>query len=173
MPELRQLRVFAAVARERNFTRAAEQLHLAQQAVSKSVAQLERELGVELLERTSREVRPTPAGEALLADAEGVLAAADAAFARARDLGRGLAGTLAVGVTAAVGPGILEPALAALRRDAPGLSIAVREIRPREAVPMLADRRLGVVLARSMRPEPGIEVVDLPPTPAALVVPEG
>jgi DNA-binding transcriptional LysR family regulator len=173
MPELRHLRVFAAVARERNFTRAAEQLHLAQQAVSKSVAQLERELGVELLERTSREVRPTAAGEALLADAEGVLAAADAAFARARDLGRGLAGSLAIGVTSAVGPGILDAALAALRQDAPGLSIAVREIRPAEIVPALAERRLGVALARSTRPAPGIAVVALPPTPAALVVPEG
>jgi DNA-binding transcriptional LysR family regulator len=173
VPELRHLRVFLAVARERNFTRAAEHLHLAQQAVSKSIAQLERELGVELFERTSRDVRPTAAGEALLADAEGVLAAADAAFSRAREHGRGLAGALTVGMTAAVGPGIVDGALAALRRDAPSLSIAMREIRPREVVPMLADRRLDVVLARSTRSEPGIEVVELPPTPAALVVPEG
>lgn len=62
MPELRQPRTFVAVAEERNFTRAAERLHLAQQAVSKSVRQLERELGVELLERTTREVRLTPPG---------------------------------------------------------------------------------------------------------------
>jgi DNA-binding transcriptional LysR family regulator len=173
VPELRHLRVFVAVARERNFTRAAEQLHLAQQAVSKSIAQLERELGVELLERTSREVRPTAAGEALLADAGDVLAAADAAFARARDHGRGLAGTLKLGMTAAVGPGIVDGALAALRREAPSLSIAMREIRPGEVVRMLADRRLDVVLARSTAPEPGIEVIELPPTPAALVVPAG
>src|SRR5918999_3548429 len=90
MPELRHLRVFAAVARERNFTRAAERLHMAQQAVSKSVAQLERELGVELFERTSRAVHLTSAGEALLADAPRVLSAADAAFERARGHGRGL-----------------------------------------------------------------------------------
>jgi DNA-binding transcriptional LysR family regulator len=67
MPELRQLRAFVAVAQELNFTRAAERLHLGQQAVSKSVRQLERELGVTLLERTTREVRLTPAGAALLA----------------------------------------------------------------------------------------------------------
>jgi DNA-binding transcriptional LysR family regulator len=172
VPELRHLRVFVAVARERNFTRAAEQLHLAQQAVSKSIAQLERELGVELLERTSRDVRPTPAGEALLVDADAVLAAADGAFARARDLGRGLAGTLAIGMTAAVGSGVLESALAALRRDAPSLSIAMREVRPREVAPLLADRGVDVVLARSTQPQPGIEVTELPPTPAALAVPE-
>jgi DNA-binding transcriptional LysR family regulator len=172
VPELRHLRVFVAVARERNFTRAAEQLHLAQQAVSKSVAQLERELGVELLERTSRDVRPTAAGEALLADSEAVLAAADSAFARARDLGRGLAGTLTIGMTAAVGPGVLEGALGALRGDAPSLSIAMREVRPREVAPLLADRSVDVVLARSTQPQPGLEVIELPPTPAALAVPE-
>jgi DNA-binding transcriptional LysR family regulator len=141
--------------------------------LSKSVAQLERELGVELLERTSREVRLTSAGEALLADAAGVLAAADAAFARARDHGRGVAGSLSVGLTAAVGPGVLDGALTALRRAAPALSIALREIRPREIVPMLADRRLDLVLARSTPREPGIDVIELPPTPAALVVPLG
>ncbi len=173
MPELRHLRVFLAVARERNFTRAAEHLHLAQQAVSKSVAQLARVLGVQLLERTSRDVRPTAAGEALLADAETVLVAADAAFARARDLGRGLAGTLTIGMSVAVGPGVLDGALAALRRDAPALSIALRDVRPREVAPLLADRSVDVVLARSTQPQPGIEVIELPPTPAALAVPEG
>jgi DNA-binding transcriptional LysR family regulator len=118
-------------------------------------------------------VRPTAAGEALLEDAETVLAAADAAFARARDLGRGLAGTLTIGISAAVGPGVLEGALAALRRDAPALSISMREVRPREVAPLLADRSVDVVLARSTRPQPGIEVIELPPTPAALAVPEG
>jgi len=170
MPDLRHLRVFLAVAEERNFTRAAERLHLAQQAVSKSVAQLERELGVE---RTSREVRLTSAGETLLADAAAVLAAADAAFARSRDHGRGLAGSLSVGLTAAVGPGVLDGALAALRREAPALSIALHEIRPREIVPMLGDRRLQLVFARSTPRAPGIDVIELPPTPAALVVPAG
>ena len=62
MPELGQLRAFVAVAEELNFTRAAPRLFLGQQAVSKSIGQLERELGVMLLERTTREVRLTPAG---------------------------------------------------------------------------------------------------------------
>ena len=74
MPDLRELRTFVAVAEERNFTRAAERLHLAQQAVSKSVGRLERELGVELLERTTREVRLTAAGAALLESGREALA---------------------------------------------------------------------------------------------------
>src|SRR5512145_2714275 len=101
MPDLRQLRTFVAVAEELNFTRAAERLHLAQQAVSKSVRQLEGQLGVELLERTTREVHLTEAGAALLESGREALAAADAAFSRARDVGLGLSGTVRVGLTPA------------------------------------------------------------------------
>jgi DNA-binding transcriptional LysR family regulator len=171
VPELRHLRAFVAVAQELNFTRAAERLHMAQQAVSKSVAQLERELGVELLERTSREVRLTEAGVALLADARSVVTAADAAFARARQHGRGLAGTLAVGATPAVGPAVVRDLTRELRDEAPALSIAVREVRPGEVTGVLGDRRADVVLARTARRAADIVVTELPATPAALLVP--
>src|SRR5688572_6536701 len=110
MPELRHLRLFLAVAEERNFTRAAERLHMAQQAVSKAVAQLERELGVELLERTTREVRPTAAGAALLAAGPDALAAVERAFATAVEVGKGLSGTVRLGVTPALGPVALDAA---------------------------------------------------------------
>src|ERR1700742_4948388 len=106
---------------------------MAQQAVSKSVAQLERELGVELVERTSREVRLTEAGGRLRADAREVVSAADAAFTPARDHGRGLAGSLKGGATPAVGPRVLRELARALHHAAPELSIALREIRPGES----------------------------------------
>jgi DNA-binding transcriptional LysR family regulator len=72
--ELRQLRYFVAVAHKRHFTQAAEELSLAQPALSQQIQQLERELGVVLFERTSRRVRLTSAGEALLVRAERILA---------------------------------------------------------------------------------------------------
>ena len=64
--ELRQLRAVEAVARHRHFTRAAEELHVAQSALSHQVRRLERELGTPLFERTSRRVVLTPAGERLM-----------------------------------------------------------------------------------------------------------
>src|SRR4051794_40094550 len=77
--ELRQLRYVEAVARHRHFTRAAEELHVAQSALSHQVRRLEAELGVELFERTSRRVVATEAGEAVAARARRILAEVDGA----------------------------------------------------------------------------------------------
>jgi DNA-binding transcriptional LysR family regulator len=92
--DLRQLRSFLAVAEERNITRAATRLHLAQQAVSVHVQQLERALGVTLFVRTSRGVLLTAAGEALVAGGMPVLADLDALMERVRAVARGQAGRL-------------------------------------------------------------------------------
>lgn len=92
--ELRHLRTFKAVAERRSFTRAAEHLQIAQQAVSQQIKSLERALGVTLLRRTSRRVELTPEGEVLLADARRVLAAVDRAARRVEAAARGEAGTL-------------------------------------------------------------------------------
>jgi DNA-binding transcriptional LysR family regulator len=173
VPDLRQLRVFVAVAQERNFTRAAERLHLAQQAVSKSVAQLERELGVELLERTSREVRLTAAGAALLEAGPEALASADRAFARAREVGRGLEGTVRVGASPAVGSAVLDEVARVLRDGAPDLSVSVLEVRPAEIPRLLRDRELDLVLTRTDRGAPEVQSASLRPTPATLAVPAG
>ena len=173
MPHLRQLRAFVAVAEALNFTRAAERIHMAQQAVSKSVAQLEGELGVALLERTTREVALTPAGAALLASGRNVLAAADAAFEGARTIGRGLAGTVRVGVTPAVGSTVRSEAVRVLRDGAPKVSVAFHELRPRELAQALRDRAVDLVLARTAPAAPEVDNAALRPTPAALVLPCG
>jgi LysR family transcriptional regulator, benzoate and cis,cis-muconate-responsive activator of ben and cat genes len=87
--ELRQLRYFATVARELNFTRAAARLHVAQPALSRQVKQLEAELGVALLTRNNRQVRLTPHGESFLAEAEQILQQSDGAMQRVRANGSG------------------------------------------------------------------------------------
>src|SRR5262245_57061991 len=92
--ELRHLRTFEAVAKRRSFTRAAEDLHVAQQAASQQIRALERPLGVTLLRRTSRRVELTAEGTVLLGDARRVLAAVDRAARRVQAAARGEAGTL-------------------------------------------------------------------------------
>lgn len=173
VPELRQLRTFVVLAEELSFTRAAERLFVGQQAVSKTVAQLERELGVQLVERTTREVRLTPAGSALLERGRSALAAADGAFEAAREIGRGLQGTIRVGVSPAVGPRDAQEAVAALRDGAPEVSVALLEVRPRDMRRMLRDRELDVVLARTSGSDPDVDSAPLRPTPTTLWVPAG
>ena len=100
--EIRQLETFLAVARELNFTRAAEELHTAQSAVSATVQGLERDLGAELFDRAPRRVTLTPAGAALLPRARDVLDAARAARdAVAASAGR-VTGSLTIGFMASV-----------------------------------------------------------------------
>src|SRR5690349_24404349 len=80
MAEIRQLRYFAAVAEHGSVSRAAVELHLSQSALSEALRKLEVELGAELLHRTSRGVRPTAAGEALLPEARRAVAAFETAL---------------------------------------------------------------------------------------------
>lgn len=171
MPELRHLRAFTAVAEELSFTRAADRLHLAQQAVSKAVQQLEAELGVQLLERTTREVRVTAAGTSLLESGQRVLAAADDAFTRAQTVGQGLAGTVYVGVSPSIALPERHEVARILRDGAPELSVSFHEIRPSEIAAALRDRTLDFVLSRTFRGVADVEQAELRPTPVELVAP--
>lgn len=92
--DLRHLRSFLAVAREGNITRAAQSLHLAQQAVSGHVQQLERAVGATLLVRTSRGVTPTAAGHELAGGGKGLLDDLEALTLRVRQVAGGRAGRL-------------------------------------------------------------------------------
>src|SRR5918992_4090473 len=77
MVELRHLRYFVAVAEELNFSRAAQRMHMAQPPLSAAIRQLERDIGVELFVRTTREVKLTDAGRAFLEGARRTLADAE------------------------------------------------------------------------------------------------
>ncbi|MCB0863117.1 MAG: LysR family transcriptional regulator [Solirubrobacterales bacterium] len=174
MPDLRQLRVFVVVAETLNFTRAAEKLSLGQQAVSKTISQLEAGLGVELFERTTREVRLTRAGQSLFEDAPRLLEMADAAFARAAAVGIGVGGTIQLGHSPAVSEAEVTAAIEALRSTAdPDLLISVHQTRPGEIEDRLVSSELDLVLARSSPSSSRLDSSALTPTPAAILVAEG
>src|SRR5918999_569436 len=105
MAEIRRLRYFVAVAERLSFSRAALDLHISQPALSEAVRKVEVELGVELLERSSRGVALTGAGETLLHEAREVLARLDDAVLRTREAARGRAGRPCAGGP----PGALDP----------------------------------------------------------------
>jgi DNA-binding transcriptional LysR family regulator len=172
MADLRELRVFVAVAENLSFTRAAEGLHFTQQTVSKTIRDLEAELGVELLERTSREVRLTAAGEALLEPARETLRQAEAAFEAVRAVAGGRAGTVTVGFSPAVGPAARAAVVEALRADSER-SVSARDLRPGELRDALRDRVVDVAVAVvSGTTGPGIDRTDLRPGQMQVHVPD-
>src|SRR3954451_5031822 len=125
--ELRQLRYVEAVARHRHFTRAAEELHVAQSALSHQVRRLEAELGTELFARTSRTVVPTEAGEAVAARARRVLAEVDGVREEVDDL-RGLVkGRVAIGALLPAGEIDVPALLAQFSHAYPGVDVAIQE----------------------------------------------
>jgi DNA-binding transcriptional LysR family regulator len=123
--ESRPLRYFVAVAEELNFTRAAQRLGIASPALSRAITGLERHLGVRLLERSTRRVTLTEAGQGLLADARVALDALDAAAQRARRAAGVEGGKLLLAVKADVEAGLLEDVLAAYRAEHAGVPIEV------------------------------------------------
>lgn len=100
-PELRLIRYFVAVAEEGNVTRAAERLHMAQPPLSMAIRQLEQQLGVALLDRSSRQVRLTAAGEQLLEQGRQLLAHADTVVGDVQAVERSPTGLLRAGLTPA------------------------------------------------------------------------
>ncbi|KAA0084186.1 LysR family transcriptional regulator [Mycolicibacterium sp. P9-64] len=95
--ELRQLEYFVAVAEERNFTRAAERVHVAQPAISAQIARLEREVGQRLLDRSRRETRLTAAGDAMLPHVRAALSAVANARLAVDELAQLVRGTVTLG----------------------------------------------------------------------------
>jgi DNA-binding transcriptional LysR family regulator len=145
--ELRQLRYLEAVARHRSFTRAARELHIAPSALSQQVRALERELGVELLRRTTRRVAVTEAGGLVLAHARRALAELEGVRADLDAL-RGLVrGTLRIGGVAPLGYPRSAALIAAFIRAHPGVVITVREGAAFALLGQLRDGALDLVLA--------------------------
>ena len=148
MTDLRRLQYFVAVARERNFTRAAQRLHIAQPALSRQVRLLEQELGVELLHRTTHEFALTEAGEFLLARGPELLSAADELWRSVRTYGTGDRGGVVVGYGASASYETGPRLLARLAQLHPGIGITA-SVRPTgEIVAGVRDGSIDLGLVR-------------------------
>jgi DNA-binding transcriptional LysR family regulator len=159
--EIRQLRYFEAVARHRHFTRAAEELHVAQSALSHQVRRLERELGIELLRRTTRSVEPTAAGELVAARARAVISETDALRGEVDEL-RGLVrGHLTIGALLFGGELDIPATLARFTEAFPHIEVGLREGTARRMVDMLNDGSLDLAFALELERPDGLEGLTL------------
>jgi len=148
--ELRHLRYFAAVAETCHFGQAAEQLLVAQPALSYAIRQLEAELDVTLFNRTTRQVSLTPAGEFLKAEAARVLAGVDDAERGVRRIAAGRSGLLRVGLTGTAAFSHLPRIARILRQELPGVAM---EIQADMLTPLQCERlRTGALDVGVLRP---------------------
>jgi DNA-binding transcriptional LysR family regulator len=142
--ELRHLRYFVAVAEERSFLRAAERLHISQPPLSTQVKDLEEELGVLLLQRSSKGIQLTPAGEVFYGEARAVLARVEHARVAARRASRGEEGRLSIGFISVVDYSFLPAALKSFRDRYPGVEVQLHELTTDAQVQELVAERLDV-----------------------------
>lgn len=124
--ELRQLETFLCVARRRSFTRAAEELHLTQPAVTRQIAALEAELKTPLFDRLGKSVPLTAAGEMLLRYAGQILRLAADAQEAVAEVGLGASGRLAVGASTTLATYVLPGVLTRFRAAHPGVDVTIR-----------------------------------------------
>ncbi|HEY2005812.1 MAG TPA: LysR family transcriptional regulator [Solirubrobacteraceae bacterium] len=135
--ELRQLRYLVALAEEGNFTRAAANEHIAQPAMSQQIRRLEDELGLALVERTTRRVALTEAGEALVVRSRRILAELESADAELQALRGVHTGHVTIGAMHTMGPVDLSLVLALFRERHPDVRFTVREQTSEEMAEML------------------------------------
>ncbi|MFC9687672.1 LysR family transcriptional regulator [Kribbella sp. NPDC056951] len=165
--ELRQLRYFVTVAEELHFGRAAERLGIVQPAVSQQVARLEREFGLQLLDRSSRHVRLTNDGERLLREARAVLAAADRTTEVAAELVSGRGSLIRIGTA----PGLrdrLERGLAVLATDG---EIKLVAGTPAEHLAALRTGELDLAFVRGEVTAPDLTTIELWREPISVLAP--
>jgi DNA-binding transcriptional LysR family regulator len=159
--ELRHLRYFEAVARHSHVTRAAEELHIAQPALSKQISQLEHELDVALFDRVGRNVRLTEAGEALLPHARMVLAQVEAARAEMAERIGLRRGRVAIGTPPTVGTQLLPRALAAFNQTYPGIEFRLHEAGVQTLLDLLEAGLADIAIVTLPVEDPALTVAEL------------
>jgi LysR family transcriptional activator of glutamate synthase operon len=135
--DLRQLRYLVALAEERHFTRAAAREHVAQPALSHQIRNLEAEVGLALVQRTTRRVALTEAGELLVARARRAIAEVEAGRAELGELAGVRAGHLTVGAITTLGPVDLSLLLASFHARHPAVDLTIREQSSEELAELL------------------------------------
>jgi DNA-binding transcriptional LysR family regulator len=171
--QTRRLRYFITLAEELHFSRAAARLHIAQQALSKQIRELEQTVGAQLLERSTRKVELTPAGAAFLEAARSTLDAFDDGVAAARRLARGDAGSLRLGYVVGAALELSRPIFEEFAQRHPRVELELREYRHDDRSAGLAAGSADVAIVRPPISTPGIAFETLFVEPLLVGLPLG
>ena len=172
-PTLAQLRTFVTVAENRHFGTAAAKLNISQPSLSQALATLESGLGIQLIERSTRKVIVTPAGENLLPYAKATLEATEAFLAHSRGgLGQ-LAGPLTVGIIPTIAPYLLPELLHIAKQQFPDLEPTIVEATTPALLEQLRDGQIDVALIAFPSNVSGVTEVPLYTESFAVAVTDG
>jgi DNA-binding transcriptional LysR family regulator len=177
MLDVRRLRVLRELAARGTIAATAEALGYTAPAVSQQLAALEREAGVELLEKNGRRRRLTPAGEELVIRTEGILRELEAAEAALERTTTHVAGVLRCAAFASAHRALLPRAIATLASEHPDLRVTTQDMEPEDSLPALKLGELDLVLAQEYAfspnpPDPALERTDLLEDPLRVALPE-
>jgi len=170
--ELRHLRYFVAVADEKNFTRAAERLHIAQPPLSRQIQQLEEELGVELIEKGTRPVKLTEAGAFFHAHAQELLAKAAELKTMTQRVGK-IERTLSIGFVASTLYGLLPRIVLRYRTQYPKVEVTFHELTTMQQIQALKDGVIDVGFGRVKSEDPNIRRIVLREERLIVALPAG
>jgi DNA-binding transcriptional LysR family regulator len=154
--DMRKLTHFVAVAEELSFTRAAARLQMSQQALSTSIRQFERELGVALFDRSPHHVALTDAGQSLLESGRPLLVASNSALERARRIGHGELEVVRVGRTPAITGEEATTLMAPFRRSHPAVEVSVEQHWPADLPGLLFAGGIDLALGRVLGGDEGL-----------------
>ena len=169
--EMHQLAYFESVSRHLHFTRAAEELNVAQPSVSQQIRKLETELGAPLFHRMKRRVALTEAGKTFLPHARAVLRRVEEARLEVQELSGLQRGALAVGAPPSVGTHLLPRAMATFSRRHPGIALAFREAGSRTLLSLLEEGELDLAVVIQPLRHPSLETLPLLEEELLLAVP--
>lgn len=169
--ELRHLRYFVAVAEELNFTRAAARLHMAQPPLSQQIRLLEREVGAQLLDRSTRHVALTVAGAAFLDEARRTLAQAERAIRRAKEASGQITSSLSVAFVESASSMYLPEVVRRFRCGHPLVRIELRQHTTSEIAASLARGEADVGLLRPTRAQPAVVLEEIGNDPLYVALP--
>ncbi|WP_104063620.1 LysR substrate-binding domain-containing protein [Arthrobacter sp. 4R501] len=170
--ELRQLRYFLVVADELHFGRAAERLHITQPPLTVAVRRLERELGVQLFDRTTRRVALTAAGEAFKDRVQAAVADLDDAAGDVADVAAGKSGKIRVGFVSSASYTAVPEAIRAFRQHRPRINLVLNPLTSGEQIEQLLDGSLDLGLIRDPGDVPGLNLELLSTEDLVVVLPD-
>lgn len=170
--ELRQLECFVALAEELHFGRAAARMRITQPPLSRQIKQLEDDLGLLLFERSSRQVKMTPAGHSFVQDARHLLEYSARATKNAKRAFSNGAGRITLGYTAVSAYRLLPEMLTAARKELPNLEIKLREMVTSDLTQQLLAGALDVALLRAVPAQPHIQKTLLLREPMIVALPK-